>query len=90
MSNTITITSKETYIAWRAEWRAEYAEQSQKIRTLRRELNEAFREDRATGSMHFRLRQAREKACEMMQERAEAKVIAQEQYAQAQAAKQAA
>lgn len=84
------ITSKETYIAWRAEWRAEYSEQTKLIRSLRRQMNEAFREGRDAARLQYQLRNARYKAYEMMVEREQAKQICAEQYAAAKAAKQAA
>jgi hypothetical protein len=77
----ITFTNKETYIAWRAEWRADYAELTTKIRSLRREMNEAFRDNRPAANAQFQLRMARYKANEMMELRAEAKTRAAEQYA---------
>jgi hypothetical protein len=72
----ITFTSKETYLAWRAEWRAKYAELSKTIRQCRIDHDRSGRE-------FYRTR-----AREMMEVRKESKVEAQRQYLAAKAARE--
>lgn len=73
---TITFTNKETYLAWRAEWRAEYADLSQTIRQCRIDRDRSGRE-------FYRTR-----AREMMEVRKESKIEAQRQYLAAKAARE--
>lgn len=70
----ITFTNKETYLAWRAEWRAKYADLSQTIRQCRIDHDRSGRE-------FYRVR-----AREMMEVRKESKIEAQRQYLAAKAA----
>jgi len=72
----ITFTSKETYLAWRAEWRAKYADLSQTIRQCRIDHDRSGRE-------FYRTR-----AREMMEVRKESKVEAQRQYLAAKVARE--
>lgn len=71
---TLTFTNKETYLAWRTEWRAQYAELTQTIRQCRIDHDRSGRE--------FYRVQARK----MMEVRSESKVEAQRQYLAAKAA----
>lgn len=72
----ITFNSKETYLAWRSKWRAEYASMSKTIRQCRIDHNRSGRE-------FYRI-QARA----LMEVRAESKVEAQKQYLLAKAAQE--
>jgi len=72
----ITFNSKETYLAWRTQWRKEYADLSQTIRQCRIDHDRSGRE-------FYRTR-----AREMMEVRKESKVEAQRQYLAAKVARE--
>jgi hypothetical protein len=73
-------TNKETYLAYRAEWKAEYKQLSASIRKAKLELKNAQREGGASWS-HFRAcADGKAKAREMLDELHEAKIEAQRQW----------
>jgi hypothetical protein len=76
--------SKETYLAYRSEWKANYKNLSQEIRELRNEIKETQRAKGYTGSMQYTLFKLRAKATAMIEERKASKVEAQRQYLAAQ------
>lgn len=73
-TQTFSFTSRETYLEYRAQWRAQYAEQSQEIRALKRQIKEApeFKQPGLQSTLHY----ARVKANQMNLELAEAKAYA--------------
>lgn len=72
----LTFTNKETYLAWRAKWRAEYAKLSETIHMCKQRQNHSSRE--------FYRKQARE----MLEVRKASKLEAQRQYLAAKAAQE--
>lgn len=70
----MTFTTREEYLAYRAEWRARYKAQSQLIRDLRRELKAADSSEHPR--LQSRLHYARVEANRMNLELAEAKKAA--------------
>ena len=73
-------TNKETYLAYRSEWKANYKNLSQEIRALKVEINETQRAKGYAGSMQYQLLKLRKQATAMIEERKESKVEAQRQY----------
>jgi len=80
MSMELNFTNRETYLAWRANWRAAYKELSAEIRTGRGELANTFRENsqKAYG-IQSELRSNRILANRMMERLKEAKELSAEQ-----------
>ena len=72
--------SKETYLAYRSEWKANYKTLSQEIHELRNEIKETQRAKGYAGSMQYTLIKLRAKATAMIEERKASKVEAQRQY----------
>lgn len=52
--NTFTFTTKETYLAWRADWKAEYAATSETIRATKKAINQQHREQGYAKSADWR------------------------------------
>ncbi len=77
---TFTFTNKETYLAYRSEWKAKYQALSQEIRELKTDINETQRAKGYAGSMQYSLLKKRALATAMLEERKESKVEAQRQY----------
>jgi hypothetical protein len=71
-------TNKETYLAYRSNWKSEYNELSKQIRALRTETRESGHQ--ITSSEFYELYKLREKATAMLEERKASKVEAQRQY----------
>lgn len=72
--------SKETYLAYRSEWKANYKTLSQEIRELRNEIKVTQRAKGYAGSMQYTLLKLRAKATAMIEERKASKAEAQRQY----------
>lgn len=72
--------SKETYLAYRSEWKAKYKHISQIIRELKQDIREAQRNRQYAGAMQNDLRAWRETATQMLEELKLAKQEAQRQY----------
>lgn len=83
MENTLTFTTREEYVAWRAEWRANYLLASQRIRTARNNVKNMQREDKWQNIwfQYAELGRARRDANELLELRAASKVEAGRQYA---------
>lgn len=74
-----TITSRETYIAWRTEWRATYKALSREIRATKYKISNTFRAGDYAGPLQNQLRKLRDEANEMLDTREAAKKFAVEQ-----------
>lgn len=84
MNTTIeNITSRETYIAWRSEWRAEYKALSREIRGTKYKISNTFRSGEYAGRLQSELGSLRRKANLMLDARETAKKHAAEQRAKA-------
>ena len=75
-----TFTNKETYLAYRSNWKATYNKLSQEIRALKVSINETQREKGYAGSMQYQLLKLRKQATAMIEERKASKIEAQRQY----------
>ena len=75
-----TFTNKETYLAYRSEWKAEYKSLAKEIRTLKADINETQRAKGYAGYMQYALLKKRATATAMLEERKASKVEAQRQY----------
>ena len=75
-----TFTNKETYLAYRSEWKANYKTLSHKIQRLKNEIKETQRANGYAGSMQYNLLRQRAFATTMIEGRKESKVEAQRQY----------
>lgn len=75
-----TFTNKETYLAYRSNWKAEYKTLSQEIRTLKAQVRESGHQ--ITWTEFSQLYKLKAKATAMLEERKEAKAEAQRQYLQ--------
>lgn len=83
MRNT-SFNSKETYLAYRSEWKAEYTQLSKEIRALKAEIRQP---DRKISWEEARdLRKLKDTATAMIEERKASKVEAQRQYLESKAA----
>ena len=76
----IKFNSKETYLAYRSEWKANYKNLSQEIRELRNEIKETQRAKGYAGSMQYQLLKLRAEAKAMLGDLELSKEIAQRQY----------
>ena len=72
--------SKETYLAYRADWKLRYKKLSAEIRQHKLEIKEAQRNGTHTGSMEWRRQALARQATQMLQELDQAKLEAQRQY----------
>lgn len=72
--------SKETYLAYRSSWKAQYNQLSQQIRELRLDIRDAQRNHEYAGAMQYQKLKLRAQAAAMLEELAAAKVEAQRQY----------
>lgn len=87
----INFTNRETYIAWRAKWRATYKALSEEIRQGKQALRDAYRaNDPKAPALQRELNFNRSLANRMMETRKEAKALVKEQREQHFAAQQAA
>lgn len=77
---TFTFTNKETYLAYRSEWKANYKNLSQEIRSLKTEIKETQRAKGYAGSMQYALLKKRAEAKAMLGDLELSKEIAQRQY----------
>lgn len=80
-----TFNSKETYLAYRSEWKAEYKQLSQIIRGLKVDIKEAQHNNEYAGGMQSSLISWKKNATAMLEELKEAKQEAQRQYLAAKA-----
>ena len=78
----LNFTNRETYIAWRANWRTAYRELSTEIREGKHAIRQAFRENNydKAATLQRELLANRTLANRMMELRKEAKEMAAEQY----------
>ena len=74
-----TITSRETYIAWRTGWRATYKALSREIRATKYKISNTFRAGDYAGPLQNQLRKLRDEANSMLDTREAAKKYAAEQ-----------
>lgn len=83
MENTLTFTTREEYVAWRAEWRANYKLTSQRIRTARNNIKNMQREGKWQGiwTQYSELGRAQHEARVLLDLRADSKVEAGKQRA---------
>ena len=77
---TYTFNSKETYLAYRSNWRTNYKALSQDIRTIKADIKETQRAKGYAGAIQYELLKMRAKATAMIEELKIAKVEAQQQY----------
>lgn len=80
--NTFTFNDRDTYLAFRAEWRQEYNELTQEIRKLKATWAEEIRSGRG-GYTHYAVFRKRREASAMMQLLEEAKLESARQWAAA-------
>lgn len=76
-----TFNSRETYIAYRADWRVRYKAQSEEIRIIKRKM--AARKEKSNAGLQSNLHYLRQRANQMMIELNEAKEFKNEQLAAA-------
>jgi hypothetical protein len=71
---TLSFTNRESFLAWRAEWREEYAELSANLRRSKMSCKEAFRANKldAAARLQNNIRTLKSEAREMMELRKEA------------------
>jgi hypothetical protein len=82
----INFTNKETYLAYRAEWKAQYKQLSAEIRKAKLDLKTAQREGTASWR-HFRAcSDGKARAREMLDQLRDAKIEAQRQWLEQKAA----
>ena len=83
MENTLNFNTRETYIAWRAEWRTEYATTSQQIREARNTIKNAQRENKWAGmwNHYSTLARSQRTARELLALREASKIEAGKQFA---------
>lgn len=77
---TFTFSDRDTWLAYRAEWKAKYRNQSDLIRGIKRELREEVMQERAS-NLQSQLHYARIKANELMKELNAAKEFKAQQFA---------
>lgn len=82
---TFTFNSKETYLAYRSKWKAQYKELSQQIRETKHDIKEAMRAKEYAGRMQYSLLKMRAQATAMLEELKLAKLEAQRQYRESRA-----
>jgi len=87
MRNT-TFNSKETYLAYRSEWKAEYKQLSHEIRETKKDIRELMRNREYAGGLQSSLIRQRAEATAMIEELKLAKIEAQRQYLAAKAQKE--
>ena len=75
-----TFNNKETYLAYRSNWKAEYKQLSEDIRDLKLDIKDAQRNNDFTGRPQYSLYKLRKQATAMLAELKEAKQEAQRQY----------
>ena len=73
-----TFTSKETYLAYRSDWKAKYNELTQEIRMLKATMRESGHQ--ITWTEASKLQKLKATATAMIEERKDSKVEAQRQY----------
>lgn len=78
-----TFNSRETYIAYRADWRARYKAQTQEIRLIKRQMVERYTKGFNNSSYQSNLHYLRRRANEMMVELQEAKEFKNKQMVEA-------
>ena len=75
MSMEINFTDKASYLAWRQNWKALYAEQSEEIRAGKREISKLAKADKPTSYAQSSLHKERQMASRMMEALEEAKKL---------------
>ena len=78
MTMEMNFTDKASYLAWRRNWKAAYAEQSEEIRAAKREIVKLAKADKPTGYAQSTLHRERELASRMMVALEEAKKLSAE------------
>lgn len=73
-------TSRDTYVAYRAAWKAEYKQLSQDIRREKLEVKEAHRSGGLGYTLSSSIRRHQARATDMLAELMDAKIEAQRQY----------
>lgn len=76
--NTLNFTDRASYIAWRSEWRAEYAALSTEIRSLKRQAKTGTQEEQS--SAQSKLHRKSLEATAKLKLRAKSKKLAAEQW----------
>jgi len=76
----ITFNSKDSYLAWRGQWKAEYRGLSQSIRQVKIAIREKMRAREWAGGEQWKLSQLRAEATARLELLKEAKAEAQRQY----------
>ena len=84
---TFAFNSKETYLAYRSNWKAQYNELSQQIRELKSDIRQTQQAKEYAGSMQYELIKLRARATFMLEQRELSKQEAQRQYLAAKAEK---
>jgi hypothetical protein len=72
-TNIETITTRESYIAWRTEWRAEYKALSREIRATKYQISNTFRAGEYAGRLQYQLHKQRIQANILLELREESK-----------------
>jgi hypothetical protein len=80
IDTTLTFTTRDTYLAWRAEWRAEYRKLSLAIRTSKRNIAQRFKNGGDAATLQHILLTQQYHAIIMLGLRAESKTRAAAQY----------
>ena len=84
MTNVNELNTREAFIAWRTEWRAEYKALSREIRGTKYKISNTFRAGEYAGPLQNQLSKLRAKANEMLDARETAKKLAAERKQQRQ------
>ncbi len=77
---TMTFTTRETYLAYRTEWKARYADLSRMILESKLAIKDLARDNIYAGNRQNKLRAMQTEATEMLLQLAEAKKLADQQY----------
>lgn len=83
MTYNFTFTTRDEYLAYRADWRARYKAQTQEIRLIKRQMVERYTKGFNNSSYQSNLHYLRRRANEMMVELQEAKEFKNKQMAEA-------
>lgn len=89
-TQTFPFNSRDSYRAWRRDWKASYRETSGNIRNLKRTISQKFKDGEYAGYEQNELRRARYVANAMLEKLKAAKAEAQRQYEAERAEKKAA
>lgn len=75
----LTFTTREQYLAYRAEWRQDYRALSETIRSHKVKAAQMSKEGKHAGNIQALLQSERKQALVMMEERAESKLLCAQQ-----------